>query len=158
MMRPIPEGERRQWSEESIVIERNRFIRPRWIRSGECDPAGIVFYPHYMQMLHELQVEFFQAALGIDYHHMIRDAGIHVPLVSLNVAFTRPSREGDHVEFVLSLEGLGQTSFKYHVECVGNDGLRLSARMKAVTLNIAEQKPLLLPQLLRNRLERFRSS
>jgi 4-hydroxybenzoyl-CoA thioesterase len=40
------------------------FVRDKRVRFQHCDPAGIVFYPQYFVMIHELMEDWFTEALG----------------------------------------------------------------------------------------------
>src|SRR3984957_8603953 len=102
----------------------NRFVSTRQIRFGHCDPAAIVFYPQYVLLFHEVQEDFFQYGLGVDYHAMIA-ANCGTPIVRLEAVFPRPSHMGDIVDFEVSIEALGTSSIAVIFECVGPDGLRV---------------------------------
>ena len=44
-----------------------RFERRRRIRFGQCDPAGIVFYPQYFVLFNALVEDWVSDALGSPY-------------------------------------------------------------------------------------------
>jgi 4-hydroxybenzoyl-CoA thioesterase len=132
----------------------NRFVSTRQIRFGHCDPAGIVFYPQYVLLFHEVQEDFFQYGLGVDYHGMIA-SGIGAPVIRMDVVFHRPSRMGDAVDFVVSIEAIGNSSITTVFECVGPDGLRVSANLKFVIVDHVVRRTVPIPDDLRNRLDKF---
>ena len=139
------------------VTEANRFVATRQIRFGHCDPAGLVFYPQYMLLLHEVFEDWFQYALGVHYQHMVSAAGIGVPLVSLDVKFARPSRSGDTVDFMLFVEAVGNSSTQIVTECRGEDGVRFTARTTFVTVDFQAARPIPIPAVLREAIEHFRT-
>ena len=65
------------------------------VRFGHCDPAGIVFYPRYFEMLNALIEDWFTHGLGVDYAQLLGPRRIGVPTVSLQSRFVRVSRMGD---------------------------------------------------------------
>ena len=144
-------------SVERGVVAPNRFVCPRAIRFGHCDPAGIAFYPQYVWMLQEVVEDWWQQALGIDFNAMIVRSGLGCPTVRLDIEFLRPSRGGDLLRFELSVSEVGRSSRRLMLRGEGDDGLRLSAEMKLVMLDIAEHRAVPIPHKLRSRLQRFRT-
>ena len=132
----------------------NRFVVTRQIRFGHCDPAAIVFYPQYVVLFHEVQEDFFQYGLGVDYHAMIA-ANCGAPIVRLDAVFHRPSHMGDIVDFVVSIEALGKSSIATIFECIGADGLRVKAGLKFVMVDHSVRRTMSIPPELRSRLEHF---
>jgi len=132
----------------------NRFVSTRQIRFGHCDPAAVVFYPQYVLLFHEVQEDFFQYGLGVDYHAMVA-GGCGAPIVRLDAAFHRPSRMGDVVDFVVSIEAIGNSSITTLFECFGGDVLRVSANLKFVIVDHLSQRTVSIPPDLYSRLEHF---
>lgn len=132
----------------------NRFVSTRQIRFGHCDPAAIVFYPQYVLLFHEVQEDFFQYGLGIDYHAMVA-AGCGAPIVRLDAVFHRPSRMGDVVDFVVSIKAIGKSSITTLFECFGADGLRVSSNLKFVIVDHMMNRTVPIPRDLQSRLEQF---
>jgi 4-hydroxybenzoyl-CoA thioesterase len=66
------------------------------IEWGDCDPAGIVFYPRYFAMFDASTAALFAAALGYNKFEMLsRFAIIGIPMVDTGAKFLVPSRFGD---------------------------------------------------------------
>ena len=72
-----------------------------------CDPAGIVFYPRYTEMLHDTVENWFNHGLKQSFHdlHMNRNMGI--PTVNLQIDFRTPCKLGDVITSKLSVKHLG---------------------------------------------------
>jgi 4-hydroxybenzoyl-CoA thioesterase len=86
-----------------------RTVRIEW---GDCDPAGIIFYPRYFEIFDASTARLFEAALGITKLQMFKSlefAGF--PLVRTRARFLRPTRFGDDV-IVESKIVFGRTSFE----------------------------------------------
>ena len=100
------------------------------VEFNHCDPAGIVFYPRYFEMLNSVIENFFGLELGYSFARMI--AARHgVPMVRIEAEFLRPSRLGDVLDFALGIGRIGRTSvtFDLTAQC---DGPRLRAQMTLV--------------------------
>lgn len=86
-----------------------RTVRIEW---GDCDPAGIIFYPRYFEIFDASTTHLFEAALGISKHRMFKEldfAGF--PLVRTQARFLKPTRFGDDVT-VESEITFGRSSFE----------------------------------------------
>jgi 4-hydroxybenzoyl-CoA thioesterase len=74
-----------------------RTVRIEW---GDCDPAGIVFYPRYFAMFDASTAELFRAALGEPKIAWTRRFGLlGFPMVDTRAKFMIPSRYGDDIVF-----------------------------------------------------------
>ena len=68
------------------------------IEWGDCDPAGIVYYPRYFAYFDNCTNALFEAA-GLPKHEMLRHYEIvGIPMVDTRARFLAPSRFGDDVE------------------------------------------------------------
>lgn len=86
-----------------------REYRIEW---GQCDPAGIVFAPRYMDMFAESSVLLFEAAGLPKKRDMLRELGVAgFPLVDLSVRFLRPASYGDVVTIEADAPIFGNSSF-----------------------------------------------
>ncbi len=146
------------YSQESLGYARvegpNRFVSRRLIRFGDCDPAGIVFYPKYINILHEVTEDWWLRGVGIDVNHMIR-SGFGWPLVNLETSFRKPSFSGDMVSFELSISKIGRTSLGTHICCRDDKQIRLEAHLVQVLMDMGSHRPAIIPASVRERLEAF---
>jgi 4-hydroxybenzoyl-CoA thioesterase len=84
------------------MFAHSRSITIEW---GDCDPAGIVYYPRYFQMFDTSTAELFRAALDCTKLEMMRRfdfAGF--PMVDTGARFSTPSRFGDEVTIESRIE------------------------------------------------------
>lgn len=82
------------------------------IEWGDCDPAGIVFYPRYFAMFDTSTAALFSAALGVDKFNLRRRYGIiGFPMLETSAKFTLPSRYGETVTIETRITRLGRSSF-----------------------------------------------
>ncbi|MBC7939121.1 MAG: acyl-CoA thioesterase [Chitinophagaceae bacterium] len=136
------------------------FSTRRTVRFADCDPAGIVFFPHYMVMLNTVVEEWFDDGLRIPYADLIGARRTGLPSVRLEVDFTAISRHGDVLTQQVGLDRLGRSSLTLRHEFLGaaaagapgdSQGLelRLRARQVLVCTSLVTHKPQALPDDLR---------
>ena len=68
------------------------------VEFGDCDPAGIVFYPNFLRWMDAASLHYFGAA-GVPPWHR-RNAGdgiIGTPIVDVQVRFVAPASYGDRI-------------------------------------------------------------
>ncbi len=96
-----------------------RQIRIEW---GDCDPAGIVFYPRYFAIFDACTMSLFEAA-GFPKQDLFRDydfAGF--PMVETRSKFFIPSRFGDDVTVESHVTAWRRSSFDVHHRLLRPDG------------------------------------
>jgi len=82
------------------------------IQFGDCDPAGIVYYPNYFRFFDNATAGLMTAALGMQKRNWLEHYGIAgIPMVDTGAHFVRPSTFGDVVEIRSEITGLGRSSF-----------------------------------------------
>lgn len=80
----------------------------RTVRFGECDPAGVVYYPTYFHWFHESMEVWFEQGLGHPYAEILTQMGF--PAVSVECQFRRPLAVGAEVIVELAVQSLGRSS------------------------------------------------
>ena len=78
-----------------------------------CDPAGIVFYPRYFEMINDC-VEAFFDDLGFPFETLHQSAA--VPTARIETRFTAPSRHGDFLTLSLGVIKLGRSSLDLNID------------------------------------------
>lgn len=137
-----------------------KFTVHKKVRFHHCDPAGIVFYPQFFVLLHEVQEDFLA---HIGFAEQVLIAGGHgVPIVDMKTEFLGMCRHGDVLAMSLELTRVGNSSIAMHYEIQGVDGpgdpsspvgsLRLRADGVVVFSEVPRGKPVRIPQDLREAL------
>jgi 4-hydroxybenzoyl-CoA thioesterase len=91
------------------MFTNRRTVRIEW---GDCDPAGIVFYPRYFEMFDHSTVLLIERALGMRKHKIYEHySSGGWPSVETQARFHRPTRFGDDVEIETTIAKLGRSSF-----------------------------------------------
>jgi 4-hydroxybenzoyl-CoA thioesterase len=102
------------------VFINRRTIRIEW---GDCDPAGIVFFPRYFAYFDACTMSLFEAA-GLPKQQMFKAydfAGF--PMVDVRARFLLPSRFGDDVVVESAVTAWRRSSFNVHHKIIRPDGL-----------------------------------
>lgn len=93
------------------------------IEWGDCDPAGIVFYPRYFAMFDAATAALFQAALGMTKRAWTRRFGIlGIPMVDTRARFLVPSAHGDEVTIESRIAAFRRSSFDVTHRLLRADG------------------------------------
>ncbi|HXX26555.1 MAG TPA: thioesterase family protein [Pseudolabrys sp.] len=78
-----------------MAFTNTRNVRIEW---GDCDPAGIIFYPRYFEIFDASTAALFERALGITKHAMFKTLPFTgFPLARTRAKFIKPTRFGDDV-------------------------------------------------------------
>jgi 4-hydroxybenzoyl-CoA thioesterase len=125
------------------------------IRFSHCDPAGIVYYPRYFDLLHEAKEDWLRDAVGVGLPALIGTRRQGLPIVRLETDFFAPSRMGDEVDVAVGVARIGGASLglDYTIHCRGER--RLSARTVLVHIDLATGRPAPIDDDLRARLAPF---
>lgn len=94
------------------------------VQWGDCDPAGIIFYPTYFRWMDAACWAMF-AGFGYDAKRM-RAEHLAMPLVSADCEFLFPAEQGDRCEVRSSIEHFGGKSFTVAHEVQREDGMALA--------------------------------
>ena len=118
------------------TFSNTRTVRIAW---GDCDPAGIIFYPRYFEIFDASTAMLFESALGRTKFQMFKTldfAGF--PLVKTHARFLKPTRFGDDVTVQSSIT-FGRSSFEIEHKLSLNDALCAECSEKRVwTIRDAE--------------------
>lgn len=101
------------------------FERRETVNWGDCDGAGIVFYPNFYRWADNCFHAMSRAA-GFDQFSLMRDHGLlGTPLVETSARFVSPARPGDELTVAGRIVHTGRTSLAlvYALTC---DGRRIA--------------------------------
>ena len=91
---------------------------------GDCDPAGIIFYPTYFRWM-DAATWALVAGVGYDAKRM-RAEHLAMPLVSANCEFLAPAKQEDRCEVRSRILRFGGKSFVVAHDVVRSDGTPLA--------------------------------
>jgi 4-hydroxybenzoyl-CoA thioesterase len=87
------------------------YIRNTRIEWGDCDPAGIVFFPRYFALFDSCTTGLFTQVLGMTKYEFSRAYGFAYPIVDTRARFFRPTKYGDDVVIETSIKEFRRSSF-----------------------------------------------
>ena len=132
------------------------FTRNVLIRFRHCDPAGIVFYPRYFEMINDFVEEWFDQGLGLSFETLHVHHRVGTPLASVQCDFAAPSRWNETLTQTLVVRRIGGASFNADVSFSGPAGdIRLVASLTIVTVDLDRMKSTAMPDDLRQRMQVF---
>ena len=113
------------------------------IEFGDCDPAGIVYFPNYFRMFDASTAYLFEAALGMKKIAWIKRYGIlGIPVVDTGASFSRPSRFGDVVTITSTVAGFKRSSFEVKHQLFNGGELAIEGRETRVWVATDPADPL----------------
>jgi 4-hydroxybenzoyl-CoA thioesterase len=165
MVPPLHEPVERHESRYNPAVSDSSFVYPARVRWGDCDPAGIIYFPRYFDFFHQAMEAWFEEALSMPYSSVIIGRKIGFPSVHTEADFRAPSAFGDRVDVRLTVPRLGRTSveFAYRVQVAGApDELRATGRTVCVVMDLDPQsaqfrQAIPIPDDIRAAIEGFRS-
>jgi 4-hydroxybenzoyl-CoA thioesterase len=128
------------------------FRYPQKVLFKHCDPAGIVFFPRYFEMMNDCVETFFDEAVGVPFEVLLLSNG--VPTAAIETRFRAPSRHGDMLELALTTRHTGRTSWRYSMTALCEGEVRFETEATLVHLD-AEGKPAPWPDAMRARLQDY---
>jgi YbgC/YbaW family acyl-CoA thioester hydrolase len=123
------------------------------VRFGDCDPAGIVYYPTLYHYCHVAFEECWGGALGIPYPELVVGRRVGFPTVHVETDFVAPVRYGDRLEMTVSVGRVGASSVVFVFVGSVADRVCLRSAHTKVCVNLDTLDPLSIPDDLRAALE-----
>ncbi len=128
------------------------------VRFGDCDPAGIVFYPRYLEIFNSLVEDWCREELQFSFPDIITTRGWGLPTVHLEVDFVAPSSFGDVLTAELRVRRIGTSSIAVEIVLRGQDGRdRVRGKVVLVLIDRKLNRSISIPDELRARLTPFRA-
>ena len=88
--------------EEKFTPPAGAFTRSVPIRFSHCDPAGIVYFPHYFDMFNGVIEDWYKDELHHDYAALVMEERFGFPFVHIECDFKIPSLMGEVIELTFS--------------------------------------------------------
>jgi 4-hydroxybenzoyl-CoA thioesterase len=99
-----------------------------------CDPAGIVFFPRYFEMMNDCIEAFFEISLKCPFEELHKTSSI--PTATIAATFNNPSFHGDLLDLRLMVTRIGRTSFNYEMICHCDDEQRFISNATLVQIDL----------------------
>jgi 4-hydroxybenzoyl-CoA thioesterase len=131
------------------------FTRTVQIRFSHCDPAGIVYFPHYFNMFNGLIEDWYTEELKVNYADLILHDQHGFPFVHIDTDFKIPSRMGDKLDLTLLIEKIGRSSLTLVIVGHKDGAERLRARTVTAMMSLSTRRSVELPEPLRRAFEAY---
>jgi len=120
------------------------FTHEQQIRFSHCDPGGIVYFPHYFEMIYVAVEDWFDHAIEPNFETRLRQSQIGFPTVNTQCNFFKPCRVGDHVAMHVSIARLGRSSVEFLISgrVSGEERLRAQHLIALVSLDTLRAVPI----------------
>ena len=126
------------------------------VRFGDCDPAGIVFYPRYFEMFNNLVEDWCAQGLGMSFRELHLQRGLGLPTVHVETSFVAPSELGDVLRAQLRVQKIGGASVTLRVRLAGPAGEdRVRASLVLALMDLKERRAVPMPEALHARIAAF---
>ena len=103
------------------ALAAREFTAERLVRFGHCDPAGIVYFPRYFEMLNGV-VEDWWTHIGKPWTETVSKRNLGTPTAKLDTTFVAPSLLGETIQFQLVVERIGRSSLELKHRVVNKEG------------------------------------
>jgi 4-hydroxybenzoyl-CoA thioesterase len=112
------------------------------VRFGDCDPAGIVYYPRFFGFFHDAMETWFAEHLGVAYAGVVLGRKIGFPAVHAEADYRSPCAFGDRIAVELRVRSLGRSSIVLDYTVRGDGGdLRLGGSTTSVVMDLDPASP-----------------
>ena len=110
------------------------------VQFGDCDPAGIVFFPNFSRWMDEASLAFFMACGVPPWRELVKTRGIiGTPLLEIHTTFKRPATYGETIEVHTRVEEWSAKTFRHrHVVKRGDTVLCEGTEVRAFCIRDPE--------------------
>lgn len=89
-------------------------VYPVNVQFGDCDPAGIVFFPNFSRWMDQASLAFFMACGVPPWRELVKTRGIiGTPLLEIHTKFLRPATYGETIEVHTTVEEWMNKTFRH---------------------------------------------
>ncbi len=82
------------------------------VQFGDCDPAGIVFFPNFLRWMDEASLAFFMAQGIPPWRELVKTRGIvGTPLLEIHTKFMKTATYGERIEVRTTVESWAAKTF-----------------------------------------------
>jgi 4-hydroxybenzoyl-CoA thioesterase len=134
-----------------------RFETTRILRFGDCDPAGIAYFPSYFHFLNGVAEEWWER-LGYSWRDLIQRRRVGLPTVQLDTRFLAPGFMGDSLLFSLEIASLGSRSLTLEYQVFRDDTLLWRATQVVVATSLDTHQSIAWPDDIRAALQSFQET
>jgi 4-hydroxybenzoyl-CoA thioesterase len=128
------------------------FAIERQIRFSHCDPAGIVYFVNFFDMISSAIEDWFGGPVGLDFNTMHRKLNVGFPIVNTQCEFMKPCHLGDRLGIQLTIAALGRSSIEFVIRGYVGTEDKFRARHKIAMISLEDYRSRPIPDDLRARM------
>ena len=123
------------------------------IKLHDTDAAGLLFFSHQFEMVHDAY-EGLLESIGFGFAELLRNQNFFLPIVHAESDYKKPLFVGDVIEIQITVENVGETSFTFAYKLLNaRQEIVGTARTVHVTIDKKSGKKIILPKLMREKIE-----
>jgi 4-hydroxybenzoyl-CoA thioesterase len=122
---------------------------------SHCDPAGIVYFPRFFDLLHTAMEDWFTYGLEERFSDFIMGKKLGVPTVSTRTDFVSPARFGDTLAVEVRVVRLGRSSIELAIDSFVEGRPCFRARHTVCTFTHETYKAVPIPADLRAKMTEY---
>lgn len=132
-----------------------RFFCPFRVRYSEVDMQGVVFNAHYLTYCDTAITEFMRSLEYVYTIESVKETGEDFHLVKSLIEYKVPIYFDDELEVGVRAGRIGRTSLTWEIGMFrkGEERLLATGEIVWVHVNLAEHRPIALPEVLIERLQ-----
>lgn len=125
------------------------------VRFSHCDPAGIVYFARYFDILHGVVEDWFEDALGLSHAALIKQHRIGLGYAHAQCDFFAPGFHGDVLTVVPLIQRIGSASIGLHLHAYRGESPVLTANLVIATTSLDTHRSIPVPHDVRAALEQY---
>jgi 4-hydroxybenzoyl-CoA thioesterase len=133
------------------------YCAPRPVRFSDCDPAGIVYTPRFIDLASGVIEELFNAELRVNYYDLIGPRRVGLGYASVDTDFFKPALMGEQLVFRPMVTRIGRSSAIFVVHCFRGLEEIMRCRLVMVTTALDVHRVISIPGDMREALAAYQA-
>ncbi|MCP4683016.1 MAG: acyl-CoA thioesterase [Desulfobacterales bacterium] len=103
-------------------MEAKPFSRERFVRWGDCDPAGIIYAPRVYEYAIDTLEEFYKEVLGHSWMDLKDKSVVGTPILRSEIEYMRPLVPDQKIVVEINIKKVGTKTVTYEMNGLGHSG------------------------------------
>lgn len=128
------------------------FSLPVRVYYEDTDSGGVVYYANYLKFMERARTEWLRR-LGFEQDRLRDEQGVIFAVRSAQIDYRRPAHFNDLLEVSARVAGQRGASIEFEQHITRGDELLCDGRIRIVSLNAEDFRPVALPDAIQTQLE-----
>ena len=134
-------------------MKTNPFSRERFVRWGDCDPAGIIYAPKVYEYAIDTLEEFYKEVIGYSWMDLKDKSVVGTPILRLEIEYMRPLVPDQKIVVEINLKEVGIKTVTFEMNGVDHsEDQFFHVEVTMCFISQADFKPSDIPDKIRKRL------